>query len=300
MSARRFRRTMTPSPSGFGTVAVIIPVLNEAEALPKVLAGIPSWVTHVVVADNGSIDGSGDIARRAGAIVVVEPRRGYGSACLKAIAALPPETETIVFMDGDASDDAGAMAELVGPIARGEADMVLGSRTMGAREAGALSPQQIFGNALACTLIRMVWGVQFSDLGPFRAIGRRALERLQMALAQNFVTPNVKKNGFGGVEAGKLDKSMLPNLVHMDPFALGRVAHNDPGNAHAIPWMWGTAGLGYNPAMVAKVLGTDRLDSWDAVFDPAVASKLAKCGIAILDAASGELVRRIEIVPAVP
>lgn len=172
---------MNPALSDYGCVAVIIPVLNEAEALPKVLAGIPSWVNHVVVADNGSIDGSGDIARRAGAIVVVEPRRGYGSACLKAIAALPPETETIVFMDGDASDDAGAMAELVGPIARGEADLVLGSRTMGEREAGALTSQQIFGNALACTFIRMVWGVRFSDLGPFRAIGRRALERLQMA-----------------------------------------------------------------------------------------------------------------------
>ena len=84
-------------------------------------------------------------------------------------------------MDGDASDDGGAMAELVGPISRGEADMVLGSRTMGERERGSLTPQQMFGNALACTLIRMVWGVRFSDLGPFRAIGRRALERLQMA-----------------------------------------------------------------------------------------------------------------------
>ena len=172
---------MTPSSSGYGTVAVIIPVLNEAEALPKVLAGIPSWVAHVVVADNGSSDGSGDIACGLGAIVVVEPRRGYGSACLKAIAALPPEVETVVFMDGDASDDGGAMAELVGPIARGEADMVLGSRTMGERERGSLTPQQMFGNALACTLIRMVWGVRFSDLGPFRAISRRALERLQMA-----------------------------------------------------------------------------------------------------------------------
>lgn len=82
---------------------------------------------------------------------------------------------------------------------------------------------------------------------------------------------------------GKLDKSKLPNLVHLDPMAMERIALNDPGNEHAIPYMWGTAGLGYNPAMVKKALGTDRLDSWGAIFDPAVASKLAKCGIAMMD-----------------
>jgi putrescine transport system substrate-binding protein len=93
--------------------------------------------------------------------------------------------------------------------------------------------------------------------------------------------PLARQIGAGAI--GRLDKSKLPNLAHMDPFAMERVAHNDPGNEHAIPWMWGTAGLGYNPAMVAKVLGTDRLDSWDAVFDPAIAAKLAKCGIAFMD-----------------
>jgi putrescine transport system substrate-binding protein len=93
--------------------------------------------------------------------------------------------------------------------------------------------------------------------------------------------PLARQIGAGAI--GRLDKSKLPNLAYMDPFAMERVAHNDPGNEHAIPWMWGTAGLGYNPAMVAKVLGTDRLDSWDAVFDPAIAAKLAKCGIAFMD-----------------
>jgi len=93
--------------------------------------------------------------------------------------------------------------------------------------------------------------------------------------------PLARQIGAGAI--GRLDKSKLPNLVHLDPFAMERIAFNDPGNAHAIPWMWGTAGLGYNPAKVAKVLGTDRLDSWDAVFDPAIASKLAKCGIAFMD-----------------
>lgn len=172
---------MTDLPDGTPPVAVIIPVLNEAAALPKVLAGIPPWVRHVIVADNGSSDGSAEIARAGGAIVVSEPRRGYGSACLKAIAALPDEVGIVVFMDGDASDDAADMAALVAPIARGEADLVLGSRVMGQREKGSLTPQQIFGNALACSLIRMFWGVRFTDLGPFRAIGRQALARLKMA-----------------------------------------------------------------------------------------------------------------------
>lgn len=164
-----------------GTVAVIIPVLNEAEALPRVLGAMPDWVGHVIVADNGSTDGSGDIAKAAGAIVVREPRRGYGSACLKALAALPEDVGIVVFMDGDASDDAADMTALVEPIRCGEADLVLGSRVLGERERGSLTPQQIFGNALACTLIRLVWGVRFTDLGPFRAIGRKALDSLLMA-----------------------------------------------------------------------------------------------------------------------
>jgi len=171
-----------PTPlAGTLPVAVVIPVLNEAEALPAVLASIPGWVAYVIVADNGSSDGSGDIARAAGAIVVEEPRRGYGSACLKAISALPDDVGIVVFMDGDASDDTSEMVALVEPIAKREADMVLGSRVLGERERGALTPQQIFGNALACTLIRLFWGVRFTDLGPFRAISRDALTRLKMA-----------------------------------------------------------------------------------------------------------------------
>jgi hypothetical protein len=111
---------------------------------------------------------------------VRESRPGYGQACLTAIAALPP-VDVVVFLDGDASDDPSEMAGLVGPIARGEADLVLGSRTLGRRERGALTPQQIFGNWLACTLIRLIWGVRFTDLGPFRAIGSDALARLAMS-----------------------------------------------------------------------------------------------------------------------
>lgn len=162
-------------------VAVVIPALNEAAALPKVLSGIPAWVALTIVADNGSSDGTGDVARAHGATVVTEPRRGYGSACLKAIAALPEDIDIVVFMDGDASDDPDGMSALVGPIASGEADIVLGSRVLGRREAGSLTPQQLFGNALACTLIRWLWGARFTDLGPFRAIRRTSLDQLGMA-----------------------------------------------------------------------------------------------------------------------
>jgi glycosyltransferase involved in cell wall biosynthesis len=167
-------------PGRFGRVAVIIPVLNEAEALPHVLAGIPDWVSIVAVADNGSTDGSGEIAKALGALVVREPRRGYGSACLAAMAALPP-VDIVVFLDGDKSDDARDMADLVAPIASGAADFVLGSRTMGVRESGSLTPQQIFGNWLACSLIHVIWGQKFTDLGPFRAIRRASLDALHMS-----------------------------------------------------------------------------------------------------------------------
>lgn len=171
---------MNAPPADTPSVAVIIPVLNEAEALPKVLAAIPAWVAHVIVADNGSTDGSGAIAARLGAIVVTEPRRGYGQACLAALRDMPT-VDIVVFMDGDASDDPDDMAALVRPIAEGRADFVLGSRVLGINEPGALTPQQVFGNRLACALIRWIWRVSFTDLGPFRAIRRDALDRLSMA-----------------------------------------------------------------------------------------------------------------------
>lgn len=171
---------MTSTEGNYGTVAVIIPALNEAEALPSVLSAIPSWVTHTIVADNGSTDGTGEVARRLGAQVVIEPRRGYGSACLRALAALPP-VDIVVFLDGDVSDDVTEMAMIVAPVAAGEADFVLGSRVLGDRETGALTPQQVFGNWLACTLIRLIWKYRFTDLGPFRAIRLDAMQRLRMA-----------------------------------------------------------------------------------------------------------------------
>lgn len=159
------------------TVAVIIPALDEEEAIGSVIEAIPSWVDCVVVADNGSTDGTAAVARADGATVVHEPERGYGAACLRGIAALDGP-DVVVFMDGDFSDDPQEMGALVDPIVRGEADLVIGSRTLGTRERGALTPQQRFGNWLACALMRLFWGLRQTDLGPFRAIRFENLKAL--------------------------------------------------------------------------------------------------------------------------
>ena len=168
------------APGGF-KVGVVIPALNEAKALPLVLAAIPPWVALVVVADNGSTDGTAAVARAHGATVVTEPVRGYGRACLTALAALPAGIDVVVFIDGDASDAPEEMAALVQPLADGRADFVIGSRMLGARERGSLTPQQVLGNGLACFLIRLIWGQRFTDLGPFRAIRAETLRGLAMA-----------------------------------------------------------------------------------------------------------------------
>lgn len=160
-------------------VGIIIPAMNEAAALPHVLPAIPSWVAQVIVVDTASTDGTAEVARGLGARVVAEPRRGYGRACLAGLAALADEIDTVLFMDADASDRPEEMARLLAPIAAGEAELVIGARTLGA-EPGSLTPQQRFGNALACLLIRAIWGVRYTDLGPFRAITRDALARLGM------------------------------------------------------------------------------------------------------------------------
>lgn len=166
------------APAGL-RVGVIIPTRNEALALPSVLPAIPPWVAEVIVVDNASTDGTPELARRLGARVVSEPRRGYGRACLAGIAALSPHVDTVLFMDGDASDRPEDMLRLLAPIAAGEAELVIGARTLGV-ETGALTPQQRFGNALACLLIRLIWGVRYTDLGPFRAIRRTSLVQLGM------------------------------------------------------------------------------------------------------------------------
>ena len=162
--------------------ALIIPALNEAECLPLLFDAMPPDLFRwIIVADNGSTDGTAAVARARGAIVVAEPERGYGAASLAALAALPAEAEIVVWMQADLSEDPSQAAELMAPIRAGEADLVIGSRTLGTAAKGALLPHQQFGNRLACFLIRMFWGHRYTDLGPFRAIRRDALDRMRMA-----------------------------------------------------------------------------------------------------------------------
>jgi len=161
--------------------ALIIPALNEEAVIGSTLDGLRvTALDQLIVVDNGSTDRTAQVARAHGAQVVSEPRRGYGFACLAGMAALHREITVVAFMDGDGSDDPADLPRLLDPIVRGEAEMVLGSRVLGSREAGALTPQQRFGNALATGLLRLFHGARYTDLGPFRAIRHEALERLRM------------------------------------------------------------------------------------------------------------------------
>ena len=166
------------------TIDVVIPALNEEASLPLVLAELPCPpVRRVVVADNGSRDGTARVARESGAVVVPAERRGYGSACLAALDHLrkndPPDV--VVFIDADYSDHPEELPEVVAPILAGTADVVIGSRVLGRRERGALLPQARAGNLVACLLIRLLYGHRYTDLGPFRAARWDALERVGMS-----------------------------------------------------------------------------------------------------------------------
>jgi glycosyltransferase involved in cell wall biosynthesis len=163
------------------TAVLIIPALDEAEVIGATLRLIPPGLfTCVIVADNGSTDGTGEIAAQAGATTVREPERGYGAACLRALLAVPVGTAAVVFMQADGSEDPAEAARLLAPIYDGRADLVIGSRTLGEVQPGALTAQQEFGNRLATTLMRWIYGYTFTDLGPFRAIRIDALNRLGM------------------------------------------------------------------------------------------------------------------------
>jgi glycosyltransferase involved in cell wall biosynthesis len=162
-------------------VAVVIPAYNEERAIGKVLADIPrEQVVEIVVVDNGSEDNTHAEAAAHGACVVREERRGYGRACLAGIAALSEDADVVVFLDGDYSDFPDDLPALLAPLERGDADLAIGSRTLGQRERGALPLQARFGNWVATRLIRLLWGVAYTDLGPFRAVTREALERMRM------------------------------------------------------------------------------------------------------------------------
>lgn len=162
-------------------VAVIIPALNEEEPIADVVRAIPRAIAQdVIVVDNGSTDRTAERAAAAGARVVSQPQHGYGRACRAGVQALPQTCEIAVFLDGDGSDCPELMDRLVGPIAAGEYDFVIGSRTRGRREPGSMNFQQLFAGRLAGWLLRALYGVRYTDMCPFRAIRRDALERLGM------------------------------------------------------------------------------------------------------------------------
>lgn len=164
-------------------ITVIIPAFNEEKSIGKVVSDIPrDLVEHVIVVNNNSNDNTVEVAKSAGAIVLDEPRRGYGWACLKGIEkSRELKTDIVVFMDGDYSDYPEEIVKVIAPILEDNHDMVIGSRVLGKREKGSLTPQQVFGNWLATKLIRFFYGARFTDLGPFRAIKSDALEQLKMA-----------------------------------------------------------------------------------------------------------------------
>lgn len=167
-------------------IYVIIPAYNEEESIAHVIREVPKHlVSEIVVCDNGSSDNTAQRANAAGATVVEQPLKGYGNACLKGmeyIAEQPEEKRPaiVVFLDGDYSDYPEEMSLLLDPILKDEADMVIGSRATGTREKGSMMPQQIFGNWLATTLIKILYKTEFTDLGPFRAIRYDALVKLNM------------------------------------------------------------------------------------------------------------------------
>jgi glycosyltransferase involved in cell wall biosynthesis len=169
-------------------IDVIIPAYNEEKSIPKVIAEIPEFVRHIVVANNNSTDQTQRAAEEAGAKVVFEPQKGYGKACLTAMDWIKKQEiqpDIVVFLDGDYSDYPEEMKGLVQPILDGKADMVIGSRALGQRESGSMTLPQVFGNWLATTMMKYMQGAKFSDLGPFRAIVWRKLLDLNM-VDQNF------------------------------------------------------------------------------------------------------------------
>ena len=165
-------------------VDIIIPAFNEESSIGLVVTDIRKQsVRHVVVANNRSTDRTAEVAEAAGAFVVDQPIRGYGSACLKGmewVAHLPEKPDVIVFMDGDYSDYAEELPLLIEPIISRKIDMVIGSRALGERESGSMTPQQVFGNWLATWMIKVIFRARFTDLGPYRAIRYPALLELGM------------------------------------------------------------------------------------------------------------------------
>jgi glycosyltransferase involved in cell wall biosynthesis len=165
-------------------IKVIIPAFNEQNSIGKVLRDIPKeWVSEIIVVNNNSKDDTEEVAREAGVTVLKEERQGYGYACLKGmdyVKTQNPQPDIIVFMDADYSDHPEQLPEVVKPILEKDMDLVIGSRALGEKEKGAMTPQQVFGNWLATRLLHLFYGANFTDLGPFRAVTWEALQRINM------------------------------------------------------------------------------------------------------------------------
>jgi glycosyltransferase involved in cell wall biosynthesis len=194
-------------------VSVVIPTHNEAQSIGYVLADLPTeLVTEVLVVDSNSTDGTPEIAAKMGARVIHEPRRGYGRACLTGIAAANGP-DIVVFLDGDYSDRPSEMSLLLAPIMEGRADITLGSRLGKQNVRGALPWHQTFGNRLAAFMIRLLYGLRISDLGPFRAARADVLRRLQLQEnTYGWAVEIILKGALGGFRITEVPVSYYPRI----------------------------------------------------------------------------------------
>jgi glycosyltransferase involved in cell wall biosynthesis len=194
-------------------VSVIIPTHNEAQAIGRVLADLPSYlVTEVIVVDSNSTDGTPEIAAKAGAHVIREPRRGYGRACLTGLASAD-RPDVVVFLDGDYSDRPSELPILLAPITEGRADITLGSRLQNQSSRRAMPWHQVFGNHLAASLINLLYGVRISDLGPFRAARADTLRELALEEATyGWAVEMILKGAIQGFRIVEVPVSYYPRI----------------------------------------------------------------------------------------
>jgi glycosyltransferase involved in cell wall biosynthesis len=194
-------------------VSVIIPTHNEAQAISRVLKDLPSdLITEVIVVDSNSTDGTPEIADSLGARVIREPRRGYGRACLTGLASAN-SPDIAVFLDGDYSDRPSELPMLLAPIIQGDADIVLGSRLGKQRIPAALPWHQAFGNRLAARLIRLLYGLQITDLGPFRAGRADILRGLDLAeTTYGWAVEMILKGALRGYRVAEVPVTYYPRI----------------------------------------------------------------------------------------
>ncbi len=164
-------------------IKVIIPAFNEESSIAKVIEEIPDIVDEIIVVNNNSTDTTAEVAKKAGATVLSEEKKGYGYACLKGlqyITSQPIKPNIVVFLDGDYSDHPQELINIIKPVLEQKMDLVIGARAKELRENGSMTPQQLFGNWLATSLMKLLFNANFTDLGPFRAIKYEKLLALQM------------------------------------------------------------------------------------------------------------------------